>query len=48
MTNADKIRVMTDEEMVDFLCDMQRRTRYHALTWNEVMEWLQEEAEEGK
>lgn len=41
-TNADRIRAMTDEEMADFVFYNPFMTRQDAL------DWLKQEAEEGK
>lgn len=42
MTNADRIRNMSDEELLDFICSIET---YEEVTLMEVREWLQSEAE---
>ena len=41
MTNADRIRAMTDEELAEYLCDKR-------LTKEMWMKWLQQPAEVGE
>lgn len=48
-TNADRIRAMTDEELADFMIGAAQRggkpTESGLIRW---LDWLREEAEEGK
>ena len=44
MTNADRIRAMTDEELAKLLCC----TGWRMIEQKECLEWLQQPAEEDK
>ncbi len=48
MTNADGIRAMSDEELADFIFDiqvMEENTKYGQLLRGDRLRWLQSEAE---
>ena len=50
MTNADKIRAMTDEELAKFLCQKTKchicyGEEYCSFGQNGLLEWLKQEAE---
>ena len=44
MTNADRIRAMTDEELAEWLSASPRLHLFSAAGW---LEWLKEEIEDG-
>lgn len=47
MTNGDRIRAMTDEELAEWLHNRQTRTWLYG-TWSKdaLLDWLKEEGEE--
>ena len=47
MTNADRIRVMSDEELADFLNQWGTSTRAWQKDHGETLYWLQQPAEEA-
>jgi hypothetical protein len=50
MTNADRIRAMTDEELKEFLCSFTKCEVCQFEAWGgcELLKWLQQPAEENK
>ena len=50
LTNADRIREMSDEELKEFICSILQCEFCKFAGWNgcELLEWLQQPAEEGK
>lgn len=49
ITNADRIRTMSDEELKEFLCSIMKCEFCKFEGWGgcELLEWLQQPAEDG-
>ena len=48
-TNADRIRTMTDEELVDIICCQYKECKDLDAECNKcLLEWLKQEVEEGE
>ena len=48
MTNADRIRNMTDEELAEYLVEIVKDAVFHSEEYQEWLEWLQAEVKEGE
>jgi hypothetical protein len=45
VTNADRIRSMTDEELAEWLCDIAGRLPMYEGKMHPILDWLKQEAD---